>query len=95
MSELLGRSRWERRGEIDAPSDYRNGCGKERRVTLSCATIRVCRPRVRDWEERFESRVLPLFAKRTERIRGLIPGWIGTGSAWEPFTTIPRNNGST
>ena len=73
VSELLGRSRYERRGGIDAPSGYRNGYGKERRVTLSCGTIRVRRPRVRDLEERFESRVLPLFAKRTATVRDLIP----------------------
>ena len=33
----------------------------------------VRRPRVRDLEERFESRVLPLFAKRTRQVRELIP----------------------
>ena len=57
VSGLVGRSRYERRGEIAAPSGYRNGYGKERRVTLSCGTIRVRRPRMRDWKERFESRV--------------------------------------
>ena len=73
VSELLGRSRYERRGEIDAPSGYRNGYGKKRRVTLSCGTIRVRRPRVRDLEKRLEGRVLPLFAKRTATVRDLIP----------------------
>ena len=34
---------------------------------------RLRRPRVRDLEERFESRVLPLFAKRTREVRDLIP----------------------
>ncbi len=52
---------------------YRNGYGKERRLTLSCGTIKLRRPRVRDLEERFESRVLPLFAKRTQEVRDLIP----------------------
>ena len=42
--------------------------GKERRLTLSCGTIKLRRPRVRDLEERFESRVLPLFAKRTREV---------------------------
>ena len=73
VSELLGRHRYERREGVDTPSGYRNGYGKERRVTLSCGTIRVRRPRVRDLEERFESRVLPLFAKRTRAVRDLIP----------------------
>ena len=56
VSELLARSRYERSGEIDVPSGYRNGYAKERRVTLSCGTIRARRPRLRNWEERFESR---------------------------------------
>ena len=46
VSEHLGRSRYERRGEINGPSGCRNGYGKERRGTLSCGTIRVRRPRV-------------------------------------------------
>ena len=73
VSELLGRRRNERRREVDAPGGYRNGYGKERRLTLSSGTIKLRRPRVRDLEERFESRVLPLFAKRTREVRDLIP----------------------
>ncbi len=73
VTELLGRRKNERRREVDAPGGYRNGYGKERRVTLSCGTIKLGRPRVRDLEERFESRVLPLFAKRTREVRDLIP----------------------
>ena len=63
----------ERRGRVDPASGYRNGYGKKRRLTLSSGTITVRRPRVRDLEERFESRVLPLFAKRTQQVRDLIP----------------------
>ena len=33
--------------------------------------IKLRRPRVRDLQERFESRVLPLFAKRTREVRDL------------------------
>ena len=40
---------------------------------MSSGTIQVRRPRVRDLEERFESRVLPRFAKRTRQVRELIP----------------------
>ncbi len=54
VSELLGRRRNERRREVDAPGGYRNGYGKERRLTLSSGTIKLRRPRVRDLEERFE-----------------------------------------
>ncbi len=73
VTQLLGRRKNERRREVDAAGGYRNGYGKERRLTLSCGTIKLRRPRVRDLEERFESRVLPLFAKRTQEVRDLIP----------------------
>lgn len=72
VRQVLGRDRHERRKRIDALPGYRNGYGKERRVTLSCGTIRVRRPRVRDLEERFESCVLPMFAKRTATVQDLI-----------------------
>ena len=48
---------------------YRNGYGKRRGLTLSSETIRVRRPRVPNTEERFESRVLPLFALYVDGIR--------------------------
>ena len=73
VTELLGRRKSERRRAVDAPSGYRNGYGKPRHLTLSSGTIQVRRPRVRDLEEHFESRVLPLFAKRTRQVRELIP----------------------
>ena len=73
VTELLGRGKSERRSKVDAPSGYRNGYGKRRRLTLSSGTVTVRRPRVRDVEERFESRVLPLFAKRSREVRELIP----------------------
>ena len=69
VTELLGRRKSERRRAVDAPSGYRNGYGKPRHLTLSSGTIQVRRPRVRDLEEHFESRVLPLFAKRTRQVR--------------------------
>ena len=71
--ELLGRQKSERRKAVDSPPVYRNGHGKARKLTLSCGTITVYRPRVRGLEERFESRVLPLFARRTKEVSKLIP----------------------
>ena len=73
VTELLGRSRSQRREQVDSPPGYRNGYGKERNLTLSCGTITLRRPRVRGLEERFESRVLPLFARRTREVNQLIP----------------------
>ena len=44
-----------------------------RRLTLSSGTIQLRRPRVRDTEEQFESRLLPLFVNRTRKVAELIP----------------------
>ena len=52
---------------------YRNGYGKPRRLAMSSGTITLRRPRVRGIEERFESRVLPLFARRTKELGALLP----------------------
>jgi len=73
ITELLGRKKSQRRKAVDSPAAYRNGHGKARRLTLGCGTVTVYRPRVRGLEERFESRVLPLFARRTKGINQLIP----------------------
>ena len=58
VTELLGREKSERIEGVDAAKGYRNGYGKPRKLTMSSGTITVQRPRVRDLEERFESRVL-------------------------------------
>ncbi|MFQ5918112.1 MAG: IS256 family transposase [Candidatus Binatia bacterium] len=73
VTEFLGRRKSKRRGPIDSRLGYRNGYGRPRRLTLSTGTIEVRRPRVRNAEERFESRVLPLFARRSKKIAQLIP----------------------
>lgn len=73
VTEFLGRGKYERREGADDGVGSRNGHGKPRKVTLSCGTVTVRRPRVRDAEERFESRVLPLFQRRTRAVNDLIP----------------------
>jgi len=73
ITELLGRKKSERRKAVDSPPVYRNGHGKVRKLTLGCGTVTVYRPRVRGLEERFESRILPLFARRTKGVSELIP----------------------
>lgn len=73
VTEFLGRGKSERRDLVDARPGYRNGYGRERKLTLSCGTIGLRRPRVRGSDDHFESRVLPLFAKRSNKIRELIP----------------------
>ena len=69
----IGRLKSARRSDSDSDSGYRNGYAAPRKLTLSSGTIRVRRPRVRDTEEQFESRLLPLFASRTSRVADLIP----------------------
>ena len=73
VTELLGREKSKRREAVDASPGYRNGYGKPRRLSMSSGTITVRRPRVRGLEERFESRVLPLFARRTKEVGALLP----------------------
>jgi transposase-like protein len=73
VTELLGRAKSERRQGIDESEGYRNGHGKLRKLTLGAGTITLQRPRVRGLEERFESRVLPLFVRRTQGVSDLIP----------------------
>jgi putative transposase len=70
---FLGREKSERRAGVDSPVGYRNGYGKPRRLALSCGTVEIERPRVRGVEERFESRLLPLFVRRTETVAELLP----------------------
>lgn len=73
VTDLLGREKSERMATVDGAAGYRNGRGKPRRLTLSCGTITLRRPRVRGLDERFESRVLPLFKRRTEEVNELLP----------------------
>jgi transposase-like protein len=73
VTALLGRTKSERRAEVDAQPGYRNGYGKPRRLSMQAGTITVQRPRVRGLEERFESRVVPLFERRTKQVGELLP----------------------
>ena len=73
VTEFFGRAKSARRSEADSDSGYRNGHGRPRKLTLSGGTVELRRPRVRNTDERFESRLLPLFAKRTAKVSELIP----------------------
>jgi len=70
---LLGRAKHERHKAVDGVKGYRNGHGKRRRVSLKTGTVYVKRPRVRGLEERFESRILPLFKRKTKEVGNLLP----------------------
>ena len=73
VTVFLGREKSERRAEIDGPGGYRNGYGKLRKLALSCGTWSSQGRGVRGVEERFESRLLPLFVRGTETVAELLP----------------------
>ncbi len=73
VTELLGREKSQRREAVDAGVAYRNGYGKRRRLSMTSGTITVRRPRVRGLDGRLESRILPLFKRRTEQVGELLP----------------------
>lgn len=76
VTTFLGRVRHERRGTVspvDPPAGSRNGYGKPRAFSMMSGTVTVRRPRVRDLTARFESKVLPLFKRRTQEVGTLLP----------------------
>jgi transposase-like protein len=73
VTEWLGRERGKRKWNSLEQPGYRNGYGKPRRFTLSMGTVEIRRPRVRNLEERFVSRVLPLFKRQSREVRDLLP----------------------
>lgn len=76
VTTFLGRARHERRGTvspIDPPTGSRNGYGTPRAFSMMSGTVTVRRPRVRDLTARFESKVLPLFKRRTQEVGTVLP----------------------
>ena len=73
VTEFPARAKSARRSYSDSDTGYRNGYARPRKLTLSSGTIQLRRPRVLNCEERFESRLLPLFTRRTRKVADLIP----------------------
>lgn len=73
MNDFLCRRKSERIKGVDARCGYRNGYGRLRKFALMNGTIRVRRPRVRATDERFESKVLPLFKRRSKELGEMLP----------------------
>src|SRR5713226_2968780 len=90
VEEVLGRRRYERRDGVDAALGYRYGWGKPRRLSAMAGTITLRRPRVRGLEARFESRLLPLFKRRTEEVGRLLPELYLHGLAQRDFELALR-----
>lgn len=73
LEAFFGRRKSERVKPVDSIRGYRNGHGKQKKFALMNGTIRVHRPRVRDTEERFESKVIPFFKRRSKAIGEMLP----------------------
>lgn len=73
VTEFLGRKKHERKVDEEKVVGYRNGYGKERKFSMQNGTITLKRPRLREVEEKFESAMMPLYAKRTKQITELLP----------------------
>lgn len=90
VTEFLGRGKSQRRKEgVDMPEGYRNGHGKVRKLALMNGTVTLRRPRVRD-NEGFESRVLPLFQRKSEAVKSLLPELYLHGLAQKDFELALR-----
>ncbi len=72
IAEFLCRGKSERIKAIDIPHNYRNGKGKQRKLALMNGTITVRRPRLREIKG-FESKVLPLFKRRSKELGEMLP----------------------
>ena len=72
MAEFLGRDKSVRIRGIDILDRYRNGKGKPRRLALMGGTVTIKRPRLREMEG-FESKILPLFTRRTKELGEMLP----------------------
>ncbi len=70
---FLGRKKSERIKKVDSKRGYWNGHGKGKKFTLMNGTITVRRPRVRGAEERFQSKILPFFTRRSKEVGQLLP----------------------
>lgn len=73
VEAFFERKKSQRRKIIDAPVGYWSGHGKLRKFALMNGTITVRRPRVRGTQERFESKVLPLFKRHTKEVGEMLP----------------------
>ena len=73
VASFLGRKKSERMKMVDGTSGYWNGHGKRKKFTVMNGTITIRRPRVRGTEERFESKIIPFFKRRSKEVGHLLP----------------------
>ena len=76
MEEFLSRGRYERREE-DGPAGYRNGYQPPATVKTTMGPVELQRPKLRDTDERFCSRLFGDGVTRTNAVEALvISGWV-------------------
>ncbi|HSW64381.1 MAG TPA: transposase, partial [Dissulfurispiraceae bacterium] len=90
VTEFLGRAKGQRESAVDEAKGYRNGYGKPRKLATMSGTLTVSRPRVRGTEEHFQSKVLPLFVKRTKEVGQMLPELYLHGLALGDFELAMR-----
>jgi transposase-like protein len=73
VESFLGRKKSERLKDVDGTPGYWNGHGKSKKFSVMNGTITVRRPRVRETEERFESKIIPFFKRRSKEVGQLLP----------------------
>jgi transposase-like protein len=72
VNEFIGRLKSERHVG-SGRRVYRNGHGKIRNFGMMGGTIQIRRPRIRNSEERFESRIIPLFRRKSKELGAMLP----------------------
>lgn len=72
VNEFIGRLKSERHAG-PGRRVYRNGHGKTRNFGMMGGTIQIRRPRVRNSEDRFESRIIPLFRRKSKELGAMLP----------------------
>lgn len=91
VTMFLGREKSERKSQgIDNPAGYRNRYGKPRKLAMMSGTVTIRRPRVRNTDEKFESRVLPLFKRRSKELGAVLPELYLHGMAQGDFELALR-----
>lgn len=90
VMEFLGRAKGQRKTAVDGYGGYRNGHGKTRKFSMMNGTVTIQRPRVRGSEEHFESRVLPLFTRRSKEVGEMLPELYLHGLATGDFELAMR-----
>ncbi len=76
VEAVLGRARHQRRVQ-DGPGGYRNGYQPPATVKTTMGSVELCRPKLRDTDERFCSRLFGAGVTRTHALEALvISGWV-------------------